>query len=143
MSEHAHAEEAPHAAHADAASHEKHYVKVWALLLVLLLISFVGPIIGGSLRDGGTITAGLARTITLITAFGIAVYKAWLVAKNFMHVTVQPRFVIYMLSTVLVFMLLFYAGTAPDVMEHEGANWAKPNPHGVIPERALHPEAHH
>jgi len=122
--------EAAHVEHADAAAHEAHYKKIWLILVVLLAISFLGPMIG-------------IRAVTLITAFGIAVYKAWLVAKHFMHVTVQPRFVMYMLSTVLVFMLLFYAGTAPDVMEHEGANWAKPSPHGVIPERALHPEAHH
>jgi caa(3)-type oxidase subunit IV len=122
--------QAAHVEHEDAAAHEAHYKKIWLILLVLLLISFAGPFLG-------------IRAVTLLTAFGIAVYKAWLVAKHFMHVTVQPRFVVYMLSTVLVFMLLFYAGTAPDVMEHEGANWAKPSPHGVIPERALHPEAHH
>jgi len=139
------AEQVAHAdhAHADHAAHEKHYWMIWALLLGLLLVSFAGPIVGNALHDRGAITTAFARNITLITAFGIAVYKAWLVAKNFMHVTVQPRFVVYMLSTVLVFMLLFYAGTAPDVMEHEGANWAKPSPHGVIPERALHPEEHH
>jgi caa(3)-type oxidase subunit IV len=127
MSDQAHA---AHGGHGDAAAHEKHYVKIWALLLVLLLISFAGPFLE-------------IRVVTLVTAFGIAVYKAWLVAKHFMHVTVQPKFVMYMLSTVLVFMLLFYAGTAPDVMEHEGTNWVKPSPHGLIPERALNPEAHH
>jgi caa(3)-type oxidase subunit IV len=121
---------AAHADHSDHAAHEKHYWKVWALLLALLLISFAGPFLE-------------VRVITLVTAFGIAIYKAWLVAKHFMHVTVQPKYVMYMLSTALVFMLLFYAGTAPDVMEHEGANWVKPEPHGVIPERALNPEAHH
>jgi caa(3)-type oxidase subunit IV len=127
MSDQAHA---ANGGHGDAAAHEKHYIKIWALLLVLLLISFAGPFLE-------------IRVVTMVTAFGIAVYKAWLVAKHFMHVTVQPKFVMYMLGTVLVFMLLFYAGTAPDVMEHEGANWVKPSPHGVIPERALNPEAHH
>jgi caa(3)-type oxidase subunit IV len=118
-----------HAAHADGAAHEAHYKKIWALLLGLLIISFLGPMIG-------------IRAVTMITAFGIATYKAWLVAKHFMHVTVQPRFVIYMLATVLVFMLLLFAGTAPDVMEHEGAHWAKVNPDAGQPERVLHPEAH-
>ena len=108
MTDPAHAEHAPHAGHG--AHSESHYFRIWALLLVLLLISFAGPYLG-------------IRTVTLITAFGIAVYKAYLVAKHFMHVNVQPRFVAYLLSTCLVFMLLFYAGAAPDVMEHEGANW--------------------
>jgi caa(3)-type oxidase subunit IV len=136
MSDHA------NAAHGDHASHERHYFNVWVILLVLLIISFLGPIVGGKLHDAGSITVHTARVITLITAFGIAVYKAWLVAKNFMHVTVQPRFVIYMLSTALVFMLLLYAGAAPDVMEHEGAHWAKVNPDAGQPDRVLHPEAH-
>ena len=127
MSDQAHA---AHGDHADAAAHEAHYRKIYFILLALLLVSFFGPWLG-------------IRWLTLITAFGIAVYKAWLVAKHFMHVTVQPRYVVYMLGTCLVFMLLFYAGAAPDVMEHEGANWVKPEPHGVIPERALNPEAHH
>jgi caa(3)-type oxidase subunit IV len=126
MSDHA---QAGHANHGDAAAHEAHYKKIWALLLVLLLISFAGPFLG-------------IRAVTMITAFGIAVYKAWLVAKHFMHVTVQPRFVLYMLSTVLVFMLLFFAGTAPDVMEHQGAHWTKPHPDAGQPERVIHPEAH-
>jgi caa(3)-type oxidase subunit IV len=127
MSDHA---PAAHADHGDSAAHEAHYKKIWIVLLVLLLISFAGPFLE-------------IRVITMVTAFGIAVVKAWLVAKHFMHVTVQPKFVLYLMGTCLVFMLLFFAGAAPDVMEHEGANWRKPSPHGVIPERALHPEAHH
>ena len=126
MSDQAHA---AHGDHDDAAAHEAHYKKIWLVLLVLLAISFAGPFLG-------------IRWVTMITAFGIATYKAWLVAKHFMHVTAQPRFVVYMLSTVLVFMLLFFAGTAPDVMEHEGAHWAKVNPDAGQPERVLHPEAH-
>jgi caa(3)-type oxidase subunit IV len=113
---------AAHEEHADAAAHEKHYKKIWLLLVVLLAISFLGPMLE-------------IRTVTLVTAFGIAVYKAWLVAKHFMHVTAQPRYVVYMLSTVLVFMLLFYAGTAPDVEQHEGKNWTKVNPDAGQPER--------
>ncbi len=126
MSDHAHA---AHADHGDGAAHEAHYKKIWAILLALLIVSFLGPKLG-------------IRSVTLLTAFGIAVYKAWLVVKHFMHLTVQPRYVIYMLATCLVFMLLFYAGAAPDVMEHEGAHWVKVNPDAGQPERVLHPEAH-
>lgn len=89
------------------------YVKIWAILLVLLVISVAGPFLE-------------IQAVTLITAFGIAVVKAYMVAKNFMHVNVQKRFVAYMLLTCLVFMALFFAGTAPDVMKAEGNNWYKP-----------------
>ena len=81
-------------------------------LLALLVVSVLGPMIG-------------IKIVTLITAFGIAVVKAYLVAKNFMHLNVQPRYVVYILGTALVFMLLFYAGTAGDVMKHAGDNWHK------------------
>ena len=64
--------------------------------------------------------------LTLITAFGIAVVKAYLVAVHFMHVNLTPRYVIYAVTTTLVFMLLFFAGTAPDVMKDSGTNWVKP-----------------
>ena len=106
-----HAETAAHSEHADHA-HHPNYVRIYWILLGLLLISFVGPFFGH-------------RVITLITAFGIAVVKAYLVAKNFMHLNIQPKFISYIMATVLVFMLLFYAGTAPDVMKHDGNNWAK------------------
>jgi len=90
------------------------YVKIWAILLVLLAISIVGPMFGH-------------KWLTLATAFGIACVKAYMVAVNFMHINLTPRFVTYLVTTTLVFMLLFFAGTAPDVMKHSGTNWEKPD----------------
>ena len=43
-----------------------------------------------------------------------------------MHLNVQPAYVTYALTTCLVFMLLFFAGVAPDVMKKDGDNWVKP-----------------
>lgn len=93
------------------------YVKVWAILLVLLAISVAGPEVGAA--------TGI-QAITLITAFGIAIVKAYLVCVNFMHLNVEKRYIVYMLTTCLVFMLLFFAAAAPDVMRFEGTNWKKP-----------------
>jgi caa(3)-type oxidase subunit IV len=101
---------AHHAAHAEA--HHVNYVRIWQILLALLVVSVLGPLLE-------------IKVVTLITAFGIAVVKAYLVAKNFMHLNVQPRYVVYILGTTLVFMLLFFAGTAGDVMKHSGENWHK------------------
>jgi caa(3)-type oxidase subunit IV len=89
------------------------YVKIWAILVALLAVSVAGPMIG-------------IKVVTLITAFGIALVKAYLVAKNFMHINVEKRFVPYIVGTVLVFMLLFFAGAAPDVMKKQGTQWEKP-----------------
>ncbi len=95
-------------------THHTNYVKIWAILCVLLAISIAGPLLE-------------IRIVTLITAFGIAVVKAYMVAKNFMHVNVQPRYVAMLLGTALAFMLLFFTGVAPDVMKAEGTGWTKPS----------------
>jgi caa(3)-type oxidase subunit IV len=94
--------------------HHTNYVRIWAILCVLLVISILGPLLE-------------IRVVTLITAFGIALVKAYMVAKNFMHVNVQPRYVAYGLTTALAFMLLFFAGVAPDVLKDEGTQWEKPS----------------
>ena len=106
MAEHA---EAPHEVHA-----HPNYLKVYWTLLALLCVSVIGPMFG-------------IRAVTIITAFGVAIYKAYLVAKNFMHINVEKRFVPYIVMTALVFMLLFFAGTAPDVMKLQGTGWEKPS----------------
>jgi len=112
MADEAHA--AGYGEHAGDQAHEHpNYVKVWALLLVLLCISVIGPMFQ-------------IKAVTLATAFGVAGYKAYLVAKNFMHIHFERPFVTYLMVTCLVFMLLFFAGTAPDVMKSEGARWEKP-----------------
>ncbi len=105
--------------------HESNYVKIWAILLCLLVVSILGPFLE-------------IKIVTLITAFGIAIIKAYLVAKNFMHLNIEPRYAVYLLTTMLVFVLLFFAGTAPDVMKHEGANWVKPAVHVETPASADH-----
>jgi caa(3)-type oxidase subunit IV len=89
------------------------YVKIWAVLLVLLVISIAGPTLE-------------IQVVTMITAFGVALIKAYLVAKHFMHINLQPRYVLYFICTCLTLMLVFWAGTAPDIYKQEGANWVKP-----------------
>jgi caa(3)-type oxidase subunit IV len=101
-------------AHAHAEEHgASHYIRIWFVLVALLIVSVAGPMLGHPI-------------ITLITAFGIACIKAYLVAKNFMHINLEQRFVSYAVITVLVFMLLFFAGASRDVMKDEGSNWVKP-----------------
>jgi len=111
----AHAQHTPHSEMPAYEEHTHHpnYVKIWAILSALLVVSVAGPFIG-------------IRAVTLITAFGIAIVKAYMVAKNFMHITVAPRFVAYLVGTMLVFMLLFFAGVSPDVMKARGTDWEKP-----------------
>lgn len=90
----------------------KYYVKTWALLLVLLVISIVGPM-------------AEIKVLTLITAFGIALVKAWIVANRFMHLNIEKKYISYMLVAMVLMMVLFFAGTAPDVMKPTGQRWEK------------------
>jgi len=110
---HAHTHEGPEHSHDHSHGHHTNYVKIWAILLVLLVVSILGPEIG-------------IKWVTLVTAFGIAVVKAYMVARYFMHINLAARYVGYLVTTMLVFMLLFFAGTAGDVMNSEGRNWTKP-----------------
>jgi caa(3)-type oxidase subunit IV len=126
--EHAHSHSHSAAAHGHAHDHPN-YVKIWAILLALLVVSVIGPMFE-------------VPVITLITAFGIAVVKAYLVAVKFMHISIEKRYILYIVTTCLVFMLLFFAGAAPDVMREAGDNWVKPNYHTEIPAEAHGSESH-
>jgi caa(3)-type oxidase subunit IV len=94
------------------AAHHRNYVKIWAILLSLLVISVVGPMLG-------------IRVVTLITAFGIALVKAYMVAKNFMHLDVEKPIIKWLMAVALVLMVLMFSGLAPDVMKDNGRNWKK------------------
>ena len=102
-----------HAGHGEDA-HLKLYFKIYVTLLVLFMISVAGPVVGGLVHSKG---------LVLVTAFGIALVKAYLVCAHFMHLNIEKRYVGYLLTTAVVFMFLFYAGAAPDIMEHHGRNW--------------------
>ena len=110
-----------HDEHHDAAAHERHYWKVWVYLVILLVVSVAGPLAGDAFWADH---AALGRLILVLsTAFGIAVVKAYLVIKNFMHLNIEPKYVAYISGTALAFMGLLFFFVAPDVMKHEGNNW--------------------
>lgn len=89
---------------------KSYYVKVWAILCGLLVVSVVGPFLGITL-------------VTLITAFGVAIVKAYLVARHFMHLGIEKKWVSYLLIMMIAFMVVMFGGIAPDVMKHEGRHW--------------------
>src|SRR5579862_2798703 len=100
----------------EAQAHAQHpnYVKIWAILVVLLIVSVLGSMT--HIRD-----------VVLIAAFGVAIVKAYLVAKNFMHVNVEKRWVPYLLIVCLLFVAILFAGVSPDVMKHSGLHWTNPS----------------
>lgn len=114
--------------------HHLDYITVWKYLVILLVASVVGPMFG-------------IKALTLITAFGIAVVKAYLVIKHFMHLPLEKRFVAYFVGTALIFMGIFYAGVSGDVMNHTGRNWsnvaAKQETERALKYIAAHPHHPH
>jgi caa(3)-type oxidase subunit IV len=98
-------------ANAQRAPH-RNYVKIWAILVGVLIVSVLGPMTG-------------IRTVMLITAFGVALVKAYLVAKNFMHLDIEKPIVHWTLAVALTLMVLMYAGIAPDVQKSRGRHWEK------------------
>ena len=100
----------------EAQAHVQHpnYVKIWAIRVALLVVSVLGSM--SHIRD-----------VVLVAAFGVALVKAYLVAKNFMHVNVEKRWVPYLLIMCLLFIAVLFAGVAPDVMKHSGLRWTNPS----------------
>src|SRR5215831_20529207 len=107
MTDHAHAAEHPagHAPH-------RNYVKIWGILTFLLVVSVTGPMIG-------------IRVVTLIAAFGVALVKAYMVAKNFMHLDIEKPIVKWILLVALALMVLLYGALAPDIQKGSGQGWKK------------------
>lgn len=108
----AHGSSGAGAGHGHAGPHHgpAYYVKIWGILCVLLVISLIGPEIG-------------IKIVTLITAFGIAIVKAWMVCAYFMHLNIEKKYVSMLLAVMIGVLLVFYYGIAPDVQKHEGTNW--------------------
>ena len=92
--------------------HDRNYVRIWGILVVLLVVSVTGPMVG-------------IRVVTLIAAFGVALVKAYMVAKNFMHLDIEKPIVHYILAVALALMVLLYGALAPDVQRGAGEGWKK------------------
>ena len=99
-----------------------HYGKVWLTLVVLFAVSYLGPL---EIAPNVSKIAGpnVGWVVLMVTAFGIAIWKASLVVKEFMHLPLEKHFIWYIEGIVVAFMLLFFFAVSPDVMQHEGRNW--------------------
>ncbi len=106
----------------------KKYWKIYWTLLVLLILSVLGPEIG-------------IKWVTLIAAFGIAIVKAYMVCAYFMHLNTEKKYIWYLLSTALFIMLVAFTGMAPEVMKNSGERWEKTYV-DVVDDPGSHGDAH-
>ena len=115
------------ASHDDAhAAHETNYVKIWAILVALLVVSVTGPMLG-------------IRVVTLVAAFGIAFVKAYMVIKNFMHLDIEKPVIHWVLGLAVLIMVVMYAGIAPDVQKSNGQRWVKSQGFHYLPAHKQEP----
>lgn len=104
-----------------------HYLKIWGAILVLFVISITIAQVSDN------------RPLVLITAFGIAIIQGILVAAYFMHLKDQPMYVAYLLLSMLLALVLLYAGTMADVNHPSGTHWIATDTTQIIKEHADKP----
>jgi len=89
---------------------DSRYIKIYGVLMVLFIISVLGPELGMPI-------------VTLITAFGIALVKALMVAAWFMHLNTEKKYIWFLIISSLLFIVALFVGLAPDIWMWEGQNW--------------------
>ncbi len=100
----------------------KKYNRIYVALLILFIVSVLGPEIADIFG-----MEGLSRmALILPTAFGIAIVKAYMVAAHFMHLKTEKIYAPYILLVSLALMVVFFFGVKIDIMASEGHNWEKP-----------------
>ena len=99
--------------------HHSHpdYKKIYVRLLILLAISIWGPIFALQLDNRFLLVSAV-----LLTAFGIGAIKAGMVAAWFMHLDIELKMIKRLLVICIFFLILLFAGVAPDVLLPEGQN---------------------
>lgn len=86
-------------------SHSRHYLVIWFWLVALVFLSIVAAAI-------------LPKTQALILIFSVAVVKAVLVARHYMHLK-NENFLIYAIALVPVaFVVILLFGLFPDFVYH-------------------------
>ena len=133
--EHAHGDDHAHG------DHSEHYFKVFKLLVIFFLISFIGPFIADYMTEQMGVPHIIGFVLTMTTAFGVAFLKARLVIVHFMHLPQEKPYISYMLQTCLVLIGIFIAGVMVDVLAHEGQNWSNEAAKAIVDKNAAAVEA--
>ena len=82
-------------------SHSRHYLIIWVWLLLLVIVSVVAASV-------------LPKVQALVLIFAVAVTKALLVARNYMHLK-KERVILYAIALVpLAFVIILLFALFPD-----------------------------
>lgn len=97
------------------------YFKIYIMLLILFVISVLGP----ELAEWMDLQGATRLILILVTAFGIALVKAYYVLAYFMHLKFEKIYAPYLLLSMVALLFVFFFGTATDSMKSEGHHWEK------------------
>jgi len=95
------------------------YLKIYITLVILFIVSVIGPEVAPAFGK-------FAKPVVLLTAFGIAIWKAYLVCCYFMHLKFEKIYAPYILLACFSLLFVFFFGTATDAMFSNGHKWVKP-----------------
>ncbi len=85
--------------------HSRHYLAIWYWLMALVVVSVAAA-------------SFLPKRQALVLIFTVALIKAFLVARNYMHLK-NERAIIYAMALVpLTFIIIFLLGLFPDFVQH-------------------------
>ncbi len=86
-------------------AHSRHYLIIWGCLLALVIVSVAAASLMPKLQ-------------AMMLVFSIAIIKALLVARNYMHVK-NEKAIIYAIALVpLAMILILFLGLFPDFVYH-------------------------
>jgi len=115
------------------------YLKIYFTLVILFIISVLGPELAEILG-----LEWVSRVVLVLsTAFGIALWKAYLVCAYFMHLKVEKIYAPYILLACLSLLFVFFFGTATDAMFANGHNWVKEYSEEDAAAEVIARDAHH
>lgn len=97
------------------------YFKIYLLLLGLFVVSVAGP----EIADIFGLEGATRLILVLVTAFGIALVKAYYVCAYFMHLKFEKIYAPYLLFSMVALLFVFFFGVATDSMRSEGHHWEK------------------
>ena len=82
-------------------SHNRHYLMIWIWLLALVLVSVAAASI-------------LPKTQALVLIFTVAIVKALLVARNYMHLKYERAIIYAIVLIPLTFIIILFFTLFPD-----------------------------
>jgi len=86
-------------------AHSRHYLIIWAWLLLLVIVSVAA-------------TSVLPKFQALVLIFAVAIIKALLVARNYMHLKNERAIIYAMVLVPLAFVIILFFALFPDFVFH-------------------------